>query len=167
MKSLFVLIGAMQRTVFALALFVSLALASDPSVAKTSDAPGEQTAQFSQPSGIAIDARGILYIADTDNHTIRKITPTGVVTTLAGAAGVKGSADGRGNVARFDSPCGIAVDSEGNLYVADSNNHTIRKITAKGVVTTLAGSPGSSGSQDGTNSAARFNQPYGIALDKA
>jgi sugar lactone lactonase YvrE len=137
-----------------------------PEAKKSSDAPAEQTAQFSQPRGIAIDARGVLYVADTDNHTIRKITPTGVVTTLAGAPGVKGSADGRGNVARFDSPCGIAVDSEGNLYVADSNNHTIRKITSQGVVATLAGAAGTKGTQDGTTTTARFDNPYGIAMDR-
>ena len=108
-----------------------------------------------------------MYIADTFNHTIRKITPGGVVTTLAGLAGNSGSTDGTGSAARFNSPRGVAVDSVGNVYVADTNNHTIRRITPGGVVTTLAGLPGSSGTADGTGNAARFNQPRGIAVDGA
>ena len=90
------------------------------------------------------------------NHTIRKVTPAGVVTTLAGLAGSSGSADGTGSAARFYHPSGVAVDSAGNVYVADCGNHTIRKVTPAGVVTTLAGLAGNHGSADGTGSAARF-----------
>ena len=122
-------------------------------------------ARFFGPSGVAVDATGNLYVADTANHTIRKITAAGVVTTLAGSPGVCGSTDGTGGAARFNSPVGLAVDGAGNLYVADTANNTIRKITAAGVVTTLAGSPGASGSADGTGSAARFWNPQGVTVD--
>lgn len=122
-------------------------------------------ALFASPSEIAINASGTLYVADTGNHLIRTITPAGVVTTLAGMAGVSGSADGTGTAAKFNSPIGIAVNSAGTLYVADSDNHTIRRVTPAGVVTTLAGSPDMAGTTDGVGAAARFNGPRGIAVD--
>jgi sugar lactone lactonase YvrE len=117
------------------------------------------------PSGIALDASGNLYLADTYNHDIRKITPAGVVTTLAGTPGVAGSADGTAGAATFNSPSGIAVDIAGNVYVADNGNFTIRKITSAGMVTTLAGQAGVSASTDGTGSAAHFCDPLGVAVD--
>jgi uncharacterized repeat protein (TIGR01451 family) len=86
-----------------------------------------QAARFAAPFGVAVDALGNVYVADTQNHTIRKITPGGVVSTLAGLAGVYGSDDGSGSAARFDLPFGVAVDSSGNLYVADYYNYAIRK----------------------------------------
>src|SRR5438445_11619216 len=94
----------------------------------------------------------MVYLVDNTNPTIRKLTPAGVVTTLAGLAGNSGSADGTGSAARFYRLSGVATDSSGNVYVADSNNHTIRKITPAGVVTTLAGLAGFRGSADGTGS---------------
>ncbi|MGA2867319.1 MAG: hypothetical protein ABSF95_22820 [Verrucomicrobiota bacterium] len=124
-------------------------------------------AQFSGPRGVAVDSAGNVYVADTWNHTIRKVTPGGVVTTLAGLAGISGSDDGTGSAARFYDPCGVAVDSAGNVYVADTWNCTIRKVTPGGVVATLAGLAGSWGSADGTASAARFYLPSGVAADSA
>ena len=122
-------------------------------------------ASFDSPSGIAVDASGNLYIADANNATIRKVTPEGVVSTLAGTAGNFGSADGTGSAASFYWPQGVAVDNSGNLYIADTGNHTIRMVTPEGVVTTLAGTAGSRGSTDGTGSAARFYHPWSIAVD--
>ena len=124
-------------------------------------------ARFNSPSGVAVDSGGNVYVSDDYNHTIRKVTAGGVVTTLAGLAGSSGSADGAGSGARFYYPYGVAVDSGGNVYVADNENHTIRKVTAGGVVTTLAGLAGSYGSADGTGSAARFIEPRGVAVDGA
>jgi hypothetical protein len=124
-------------------------------------------ARFSSPRGGAVDSAGNVYVADSGNNTIRKVTPAGGVTTLAGLVGSSGSADGTGSVARFNSPLGVAVDSAGNVYVADSGNNSIRKVTPAGGVTTLAGLAGSSGSADGTGSAARFNSPRGVAVDSA
>ncbi|HEX7837343.1 MAG TPA: NHL repeat-containing protein [Kofleriaceae bacterium] len=119
------------------------------------------------PAGVAVDTAGNVYVAEEGNNTIRKITAAGVVTTLAGMAGMPGSADGTGAAARFNAPTGVAVDSTGNLYVADQSNHTIRKVTATGVVTTLAGTAGIFGSADGTGAAASFAFPQGIAVDTA
>jgi sugar lactone lactonase YvrE len=113
-------------------------------------------ARFNGPNGVAVDALGNVYVADTFNRTIRKMTPGGVVTTLAGTAGSSGSTEGTGSAARFTSAAGVAVDAAGNVYVADRGDHTIRKITSGGVVTTLAGTAGSSGSTEGTGTAARF-----------
>ena len=124
-------------------------------------------ARFNSPIGVAVDQGGNLFVGDSDNNTIRKITPGAVVTTLAGLAGVAGSTDGTGSAARFSGPRGIAVSSAGIIYVCDTFNNTIRKITSAGVVTTLAGLAGAIGSTDGTGSAARFNRPREIALDAA
>jgi sugar lactone lactonase YvrE len=127
-----------------------------------SDASGTN-AQFSNPRGVCIDSSANLYVADRSNHRIRKITPAGVVTTFAGA-GVTGFSDATGTNARFNSPFGLCVDLSGNVYVADSSNHRIRKITAAGVVTTLAGS-GVSGFSDANGTNAQFNLPYGVCVD--
>jgi sugar lactone lactonase YvrE len=130
------------------------------------DGPGA-TAQFNFPHSLAVAGNGTVYVADTDNHTVRKITATGVVTTLAGAAGQSGSQDGPGAAVRFKSPAGIALDASGALYVTDAANHTVRKISPAGVVTTLAGTPGQKGTADGTGPAARFNAPHAVAVDAA
>ena len=135
-------------------------------VAGSLDGTGS-VARFSFPAGVAVDTNGTLFVADKNNHTIRQVTAAGVVTTLAGSAGVLGTNDDTASAARFNNPMGVAVDSSNYLYVADSGNHTIRKVTAAGVVTTLAGSAGVSGTNDGTGSAALFNAPSGVAVDTA
>jgi sugar lactone lactonase YvrE len=141
-------------------------LAGSASVEGSIDGTGA-AARFSYPAGVATDSAGNVYVADTGNHTIRKITPAGMVTTLAGTVGVRGSTDGTGAAASFDGPLGVATDSAGNVYVADSYNNTIRKITPAGVVTTLAGTAGVRGSADGTGAAASFAYPTGVATDSA
>jgi sugar lactone lactonase YvrE len=123
-------------------------------------------ARFNYPLGVAVDSATNVYVADQGNHTIRMITPGGVVTTLAGSAGQNGSGDGFQSIARFNFPYGVAVDSGGSVYVADTGNHMIRKILSGGFVMTLAGS-GSSGTADGTGTGAQFFQPNSLALDSA
>jgi streptogramin lyase len=131
---------------------------------QTTSGPTDGTgaaARFSSPYGVAVAADGIVYVADTGNHRIRKVTAAGVVTTLAGST--TGFADGTGAAAQFASPSSVAVDTAGNVYVADTINHRIRKVTAAGVVTTLAGS--TNGFAEGTGAAAQFASPYGVAVD--
>ena len=140
-------------------------LAGMPSIGSM-DGTGS-AALFYGPSGVARDSAGNVYVTDCLNHTVRKITPAGMVSTLAGKPGLSGSVDGPGNAARFNRPGGLAIDSTGNLYVADTGNHILRKITPAGMVTIVAGLAGSSGSDDGTGSAARFNAPTGVAIDAA
>jgi sugar lactone lactonase YvrE len=130
----------------------------------SSDGVGS-AARFSQPTAVAVDRAGNVFVAEGFNSTIRKVTPAGVVTTFAGRAGERGTSDGPGATARFSSPHGVAVDSADNVYVADSSNHTIRRISPSGVTTTVAGSPGMYGTADGTGSVARFSNPKGLAVD--
>jgi sugar lactone lactonase YvrE len=122
-------------------------------------------ASFAGPKGVATDGAGNVYVADSGNHRIRKVTSGGVVTTLAGS-GVAGFAAGTGPAASFNVPEGVAVDANGNVYVADSSNNRIRMVTPAGAVTTLAGS-GAGGFADGTATAAVFAFPVGIAVDSA
>ncbi|HEU0115592.1 MAG TPA: hypothetical protein VFQ80_12990, partial [Thermomicrobiales bacterium] len=126
-------------------------------------------AAFDNPTGIAGDGAGNLYVTDTGNSTIRKIViATGAVTTVAGAAGQPGSADGIGAAAGFSSPAGIAGDGAGNLYVADTANSTIRMLViATGAVSTLAGAAGQLGSADEKGAAASFRYPSAVAVDGA
>ena len=119
-------------------------------------------ASFSGPRGLAFDADGVLYVADTESHKIRKITPDGAVTTLAGS-GVAGDANASGASASFEYPYSVGVDAQGHVYVADAYNHRIRKITPTGLVTTLAGSA-TSGSADGQGPLATFDNPVGLAV---
>lgn len=119
-------------------------------------------AKFNNPLAIAIDASNNLYVADGENNVIRKITPAGAVTTLAGT-GVRGHADGSAATAQFNIPAGIATDASGNIYVADNNSY-IRKITAGGIVSTLAGTS-NPGYLDGPGISAQFDLPKGIQPD--
>ena len=139
-------------------------LAGSPGQAGDVDGPG---ALFGSPIGIAVDASGTVYVADSCNHTIRMITAGGVISTLAGSSINRGFMDGTGSGASFDTPGGLAVDGSGNLFVADTLNNTIRKVTPGGVVTTFAGAPGVWGSFDGIGTGASFNLPGSVAVDGA
>ena len=120
-------------------------------------------ARFNTPSGLAIDARGVLYVADTGNNAIRRITPDGQVTTLAGD-GIAGYRDGPARLARFNGPIGVAVDANGRVIVADTYNDRIRAIETDGTVRTIAGGA-SPGVVDGPGEQARFHTPSGVAVD--
>jgi uncharacterized repeat protein (TIGR01451 family) len=146
-------------------------LAGTFGVSGSADGTGS-AASFYYPCGIAVDSGGNVYVSEILNQTIRKITPAGVVTTIAGAARVAGSTDGPGAVARFSNPADLAIDSTGNLYVADNLNSTIRKIVLGSsmrdiTVSTFAGTAGVVGNSDGTGAAASFNSPYGLSVDRA
>lgn len=119
------------------------------------------TARFRAPLGLAQDPTGILYVADTGNHLIRKVSLDGTVSTLAGSPGIAGFADGSGAAARFDTPMGITVGPDGDLYVADRNNNRIRRVTTAGAVTTYAGT-GAFGRINGAASTATFTFPQGV-----
>jgi sugar lactone lactonase YvrE len=121
--------------------------------------------KFNNPQDLALDAAGNIYVADTANNKIRKITPQGMVSTFAGS-GSAGSIDGTGTSASFNAPSGVAVDVLGNIYVADTGNNKIRKVTPSGVVTTIAGI-NAGGFADGPVSTALFSQPSDIAIDEA
>jgi sugar lactone lactonase YvrE len=141
-------------------------LAGLPGALGSADGMGS-AARFDSPQTVAYDGAGLLFVADTNNHTIRQVAvATGVVTTLAGAAGMNGSADGTGPLARFSFPRGVAYDPAGALYIADTNNHTIRRVEiATGNVTTLAGTAGAFGGTDGTGTSALFNAPQALTYD--
>ena len=124
-------------------------------------------ARFNFPNGIAIDSDDILYLTDTSNQTIRKITPDGTVTTLAGQVRNGGEVDGPGATALFNSPVGIAVDVDKTVYVSDLYGQVIRKIGSDGFVTTLAGAAGQRGRENGVGSAARFSEPNALVIDSA
>jgi sugar lactone lactonase YvrE len=137
-----------------------------------------QEARFNGPAGLVADAAGNAYVADFFNHTLRKISPGGVVTTIAGSAGLPGSNDGLGTSARFNRPLGLAIDEAGNLYVADSGNCLVRKVSPSTAVTTVAGTAGRCGFVAGslpgsldsplrvavTGRDLYISMPYGIAV---
>jgi sugar lactone lactonase YvrE len=138
-------------------------LAGSRGIAGSADGQGSG-AQFRNPGCLAFDPAGNLVVADTGNHTIRKIAPDGTVTTLAGSPGNPGTADGVGPLARFNAPYGIAVNATGGVYISDSQNHTIRFMAVDGTVSTYAGTPGAPGQSNGAAGSALFNQPNGLAL---
>ncbi|WP_299248801.1 T9SS type A sorting domain-containing protein [uncultured Cytophaga sp.] len=123
-------------------------------------------AQFKYPKGVTVDPDGNLYVADTFGHRIRKITPAGVVTTIAGS-GVAGNIDGTGTAASFSFPSAITRSSSGDFYVTDVGNNKIRKVTPAGVVTSVAGGDPLGAYIDGVGSVARFSQPAGLTFDDA
>ena len=141
-------------------------LAGTPATPGTNDGAGA-AAQFYFPTGLAVDAATNVYVADCFNHTIRKVTPEGVVTTVAGTFGVQGRTDGPGLSAQFSYPYSVAVDTAGNVFIADFGNSTIRMLSPGGNVSTVGGLAGYSGTANGTGNAARFLNPCGIAVDAA
>jgi len=133
------------------------------------DGPAAE-AKFKNPTAVAVDSSGNVYVADRDNFRIRKITTSeeGVVSVSTLAGRNRGDLDGTGTAAQFNQPWGVAVDSSGNVYVADTNIHRIRKITPEGRVTTIAGGPiDRPGFADGDGTEARFRQPQGVAVDSS
>ena len=138
--------------------------------AGTAGVPGHANGQgtaasFNTPTALAVDGSGNLYVCDTGNNTIRMITPTGLVSTPAGTAGVQGHADGTGAAASFYTPQGIAVDAAGNVFVMDTFNQTLRLMASGGVVTTLAGTVGTKGATNGAGNLALFSGAQGLAVD--
>jgi sugar lactone lactonase YvrE len=138
-------------------------IAGRPGLSGTVNGTGTN-ALFGDPAAVAVDIGGNFFIADSSNHAIRKVSPNGAVSTFAGGLGTSGYANGVGANAKFDTPSGLAFDSNGNLFVSDTGNNIIRKITPSGVVSTFAGLGGSGGFLDGSSSSALFNSPLGIAI---
>ena len=163
------LLGAAVRPAPAAAAPGITTLAGAPGVPGTTNATGT-AARFNYARGVVVDTGGNVFVADTNSCTIRRITTAGVVTTFAGTAGVIGSANGTGAAASFNYPEGLARDTANNIYVADTQNNMIRKITPAGVVTTVAGQLGpfgTGGYVDGNVSVAMFKNPRGVAVDAA
>jgi sugar lactone lactonase YvrE len=131
----------------------------------TDGGPPATLARFGNVRGIAFGPTGTMYVSDASNQTVRQISTAGVVTTLAGNPGHPGHADGTGSGASFNEPMGLAVDALGNVYVADSENATVRRITPGGAVSTIAGVANQPGTVDGDGSDARFRRPSGLVID--
>jgi hypothetical protein len=152
--------------------FVVTTIAGQPGDPECRDGNGA-SARFYFPTGIAAIPDGKVFVSEPPNHTIRSLTlkdTNWIVRTLAGQPGVKGTNDGEASVAHFNQPWGLAASTNGDVFIADAGNHTIRKLTkfhGKTYVTTIAGKAGYSGINDGANSGARFNFPRGIAVDSA
>lgn len=147
---------------FTVASYNNVAIFAGDGTAGYVDGP-LSAAKFNQPTGLARDSTGNIYVSELGNHTIRKITPAGIVSTVAGD-GTQGSDDGIGTAARFNQPASITLDSQGNLYIGGYEGHNIRKITSAGVVTTIAGD-GTFAYSDGVGTTAKFAKPGDIAFD--
>jgi DNA-binding beta-propeller fold protein YncE len=141
-------------------------LAGDLGVWGTDDGPAA-AARFNGPVGLAFDTAGNLLIADSANHTLRRFSTNGTVTTFAGKAGDDGCLDGSADRSRFCNPAGLAFDARGSLYVVDSSNHVLRRVKPDGTVSTVAGLAGSEGSTDGDLRVGRFFNPYGLVVTSA
>ena len=139
-------------------------LAGWPESSGSADGTG-WAARFAYPGSCRVDSSGNVFVADSYNNTVRKVTAAGVVTTVAGIAGQSGSTDGPVASALFNATSGVAFDTQGNLYVADDGNYVIRKVSTSGVVSTLAGAAGTSGHVDGTGTGAEFTDPQNVAFD--
>jgi streptogramin lyase len=151
-------------------LAVLLATTTFVGLSDPADAAARDVTTFagSGTSGhLAVDPGGNVYVADQDNHVIRKITPTGEVSTLAGDPGVPGYRDSASGPPQFALPSDVAIDAAGNVIVADWSNHVVRKITSSGYVTTVAGQPGNPGYQNGAAAVAQFASPSALAIDSA
>lgn len=127
---------------------------------------GANGTTFNGPAGVAVDSAGNVYVADENNNEIEMITPAGVVSVFAGST-TAGNANGTGTGAKFNAPKGIAIDSSGNLWVADSGNDNIREITVPGAVVTTYAGTGSAGNANGNGTSASFNNPVGLAVDSS
>ncbi len=139
-------------------------LAGQPMKTGFANGPGA-AALFDRPHGVAVDGQGNVYVCDMKSHLVRRISPAGEVSTYAGKHGTSGTADGVGTEAEFNMPEGIVVDSQGNVFVTDTYNFTIRKIDPNRRVTTFAGTGGVAGYADGRGQAAKFSKPIGLAID--
>jgi len=137
--------------------------AGSPGGVGAADGMGANAA-FTIPTGLSVDRAGNVYLVDSPSFTLRRVTPQGAVSTLAGTAGQAGFVDGAGKAARFNNPVATTLDAAGNLYVVDQFNHAIRRVTPDGIVTTIAGD-GRPSYVDGTGRAATFSGPVGIAID--
>lgn len=129
--------------------------------------PGMDATHFDSPTALAVAPDGTIFVADSGNHVIRRVLPGGRISTVAGKAGESGAMDGLAGEARFHSPLGLALAQDGSLVVADAGNHAIRRIASDATVSTLAGSLGVWGTEDGPAATARFNGPVGLAFDAA
>jgi sugar lactone lactonase YvrE len=144
-------------------------VAGDGTTGFSGDGAAAATAQLNEPQGVALDASGMLLIADTANHRVRQVAPGGTIVTLAGSGSPGFSGDsGAATSAQLFAPAGVAVDASGNVYIADSNNHRVRRITSGGLISTFAGTGALGYSGDGSPAAsATLHYPYGLAIDGA
>lgn len=139
-------------------------VAGKAGVSGVADGPGSE-ARFSFPWGVAVSPDGVIFVSEGNRHTIRKISPEGIVTTVAGRAGLSGFVDGGSDTSRLNSPQGITFGSAGDLYIADSGNSAIRRLDADGTLVTVAGAPTRSGHLDGAGEVARFSYPVDVEMD--